>query len=205
MKVWDPTPEYTFVQHILDDIGIILGWEELEYKEKSFLKWIWVEIDNKELLEHLQENLKSYITNFFAQKGVSINEDYFEGWSRDILYSKRREEHKKSIIGKNLLPWHYVFDDSIEKQLKYGENVIKYEIWDEYIPIDNCCVKEIWTILDANLPCFNLTWAYDLWDRFIVEKPTYSEFFKYDRESIKCWLVNVRSQKTWKVYRALSK
>ena len=82
-----------------------------------------------------------------------------------------------------------------------------YEIWDEYVPISNSCVWEIWKI-DPNKnpdPSFDMLSSYSNRDRFTVVKPTYSEYIKYDRERIKCWFVNVRSKKTWKVYRVLSR
>ena len=134
LKVWDPTPEYTFVQQVLDDIFIILGWGELEYKEKSFLRWIWIEINNKESLEYLQENLKSYIINFFTQKGIPINEGYFEKKERDFLESEMNKKHKESITGNFLLSRHCAYDDSSDKVRTNGEDVVIYNVWDEYVP-----------------------------------------------------------------------
>lgn len=103
------------------------------------------------------------------------------------------------INWKKLIRWHCAYDDGPEWLKLFGETLIKYEIWDEYIPIDNSCSHEIWTLEKVNL-----VKAYDLWDRFTVEKPTYSENIEKDFKLKKNWFVNIRSQKTWKVYKALS-
>lgn len=47
---------------------------------------------------------------------------------------------------------------------------------------------------------------YEKWDRFVVEKPTYfgKEIFSDSSKDVYCKFVNVRSEKTWVVYRVLS-
>lgn len=55
------------------------------------------------------------------------------------------------------------------------------------------------------LSAVNLVDMYYMWDNFAVVKPTYlSNSFVTPNLIFQNWFVNVRSQKTWKVYRAIS-
>jgi len=225
LKVGDPTPEFTFVDEISEYIVKVLDWIELEDKERAFLEEIWIDVNNKASLKNLKKELESYITSFFEEKGISESNEYFEKKEADILKdtkplvmyetwdnyvpidtkNMRIINHKKNIKWKIIKPQHWAFNDGSGSE-KYCP-LVMYEIWDEYVPISNSCVWEIWKI-DPNKnpdPSFDMLSSYSNRDRFTVVKPTYSEYIKYDRERIKCWFVNVRSKKTWKVYRVLSR
>ena len=206
LKVGDSTPEFTFTNEILEYIEKIIIWVELENKEKFFLEKIWIDIKDKDLLKDLKKELELYITSFYESKGIQVPNDYFELRTKKILQDKRREIHEWNTKRKTMMTGHWAFNDGSWWSEEFCP-VVVYKVWDEYIPISNNCVWEIWKI-DPNKnpdPTFDMFWAYSNWDRFTVVRPTYSEDIKYDRKKIKCWFVNVRSKKTWKVYRVLSR
>ena len=200
LKVGDPTPEFTFMDEIFEYIVKLLNWIKLEDKERVFLEEIWIAINNKVLLKDLKKELE--------EADILRDANMYGTWDKYIpidTENMRIINHKKNIKWKIINPQHWAFNDGSGSE-KYCP-LVMYEIWDEYIPISNSCVWEIWKI-DPNKnpnPSFDMLSSYSNWDSFTVVKATYSEYVKYDREKIKCWFINVRSKKTWKTYRALSR
>lgn len=76
-------------------------------------------------------------------------------------------------------------------------NVLE-ERWDSHKSIINRIKK---TLLNE-FP--NIIWMYINWDRFEVVKGTYNDKEINEHGRVSCWYVNIRSKKTWKVYRVLS-
>lgn len=204
LKVGDSTPEFTFTNEILEYIEKIIIWVELENKENFFLEKIWIDIKDKDSLKDLKKELELYITSFYESKGIQVPNDYFELRTKKILQDKRREIHEWNTKMKTIMTGHWAFNDGSWWSEKICP-VVVYKVWDEFIPISNSCVWEIWTIdPNKNPPIFNIIWCYDNWDRFTVVRGTHSDYIKYDANKIRCWFVHIRSKNTWKIYRALS-
>ena len=213
--------EYVFLTWLLVDITKILNGEDIGRHQIVFERYN-IDIDNKNRLASLKEAIEHHLSKIDNEtsKKSSPKAETDQIKEKQAQYKQQEEasRYKKGkasydrlyrdfnnrLNWKEVVHWHCAFNDWPEWLNMFGESLIKYEIWDEYIPITNCCAQETRAVLDVNLPCFDIVKQYDSWDRFIVEKPTYCGYFQYDKEFIKCWIVDIRSQKTWKVYRALS-
>lgn len=203
--------EYTFLVWLYDDIVKLVNGEAIdERKIDRIFNYYSIDTSDKQLLLSLKDKIENRFTEFSSKdervKKISISEK-----AQEMIDEISRELYKSRFANKRLewkiaINWHCAFDDSPQWLELFGENVVKYEIWDEYVPISNSCVWEIWKINPDKNPdfSFDMLSSYRNWDRFTVVEPTYSEYIKYDRDMIKCWFINVRSKKTWKIYRALS-
>ena len=194
------------LQRIIDDFrkkdyGFIKDlrtvWVKENKLEYTFLIWLHRDITKLLRGENISNESIDKIFNYY-------NIDIYDRQLLSILKNEL-EWRFPDLNWKEIMSWHCSFNDSPHWLELYGENVVKYKIWDEYIPTDNCCAREVWKIDPyENQLGFNIVWSYDNWDRFTVVKPTYSEYIKYDADRIKCRFVHIHSKNTWKTYRALS-
>ena len=209
--------EYTFLVWLYGYIVKLVKGEIVdERKIDRIFNYYSIDISDKQLLLSLKDKIEKRFPELLSStdervKKASTSEKINKKPTHEMINEIRRELDKSKFWNNRLewkifIYWHCAFNDSPYWLKLFGEDAVKYENWDEYIPIDNTCVWEIWKIDPNKNPdsSFNMLWSYSNWDRFTVVRPTYSEYIKYDRERIKCWFVNVRSEKTWKIYRALS-
>lgn len=235
-----------------DEKDFINDEKEFFYDWKEFLDEFKIDTSNslliKKLRHELEQDLKLvYYVN--SDEFVDISsEDQFKGTidmlvkcTKDIL-SMRSANGR--LDGKKFIPWHCAYNDSPEWLELFGEDVVEYEEWDEYIPCDNharnlslinkvdsCSVEELeemyllnsrndlesWksfykdndeyigflkhNILDKKIDILGM---YNFGDRFMVVKWTYQVVESERLGSYNRWCVDIRSQKTWEIYRVLS-
>lgn len=86
--------------------------------------------------------------------------------------------------------------------IKNVENLLnKDRSSDNWIHIDSFDYALVWA---QNLSAVNLVDMYNKWDVFEVVEPTYISNMFAPHNIFQNWYVDVRSKKTWKVYRAIS-
>lgn len=203
--------DYWFIRSLRDT------WVAEDRLEHIFLVWLYdsiVKLEKGETVDELTINI------LFKYYSIDISDKQLLLSLKDEI-EKRFPEVVKDCLNEDkwIDDWDDYDDYSINikwKEVFYdysGSDKMRrvmYKNWDNYVPLDDSYAREIWTIdpnkdeLDELDSYFDIVWSYNNWDRFTVVIPTYSEDIKYDGKYYKCWLINVRSQKTWKIYRASS-
>lgn len=259
MENGEKNPELSFKRLLLKYFTLLGKRWDLSDDEKKFLvDWkdfldeFKIYISNPLLIEKLKHELEQdlkvvYYVN--SDKFVDISDEYqfkdtidmMVNCAKDIL---SRKSANGRLDGKKFIPWHCAYNDSPEWLELFGEDVVEYEEWDEYIPCDNharnlslinkvdsCSVEELeemyllnsrndlesWksfykdndeyvsflkhNILDKKIDILGM---YNSGDRFMVVKWTYQVVESERLGSYNRWCVDIRSQKTWEIYRVLS-
>ena len=235
-----------------DEKNFINDEKEFFYDWKEFLDEFKIDTSNslliKKLRHELEQDLKLvYYVN--SDEFVDISgEDQFKG-TIDMLVECTKDilsmwSANGRLDGKKIMPWHCAYDDSPDWLKFFGEDVVIYEIWDDFIPCSNCGHKL--SLIDKVNSCnveelekmylsmykndlehmkliyydnesyinflrncillknADLLSMYDSGDRFLVVKWTYFVTEIQDFKTYKRWCVDIRSQKTWEIYRVLS-
>ena len=81
----------------------------------------------------------------YSTKSNSLIDISSNKWMQDSLLWLQRAAKQISTMknangrldGKKLIPWHCAFNDSPSGLRLHGEDVVEYDLWDEYIPCDN--------------------------------------------------------------------
>ena len=176
----------------------------------SWLSHVKMEIDAR--------NFESSLSDTLGFRYYTIWSEY--DWSKDLSDGKMeiqpcREKPDVYLEWDDYIPnyndWSIDFDvwnsfwnmDDKDDFIKNVENFLnKDRNSDNWIHIDSFNMALVWA---QQLSAVNLVEMYNKWDNFEVVKPTYlSNFFATPNLIFQDWYVNVRSQKTWKVYRAIS-
>lgn len=135
--VWVPEErlEYAFLIWLLWDITKILNGNDIGEHQIIFERYN-IDTSNKNRLTSLKEAIEHHLYKISNENSNKYNSEE----------EKRIDEPRNAqnrLSWKKILHWHCVFDDSPENLKEFGENVVIYNIWDEYIPSDNSCVNRL--------------------------------------------------------------
>lgn len=114
--------DYGFIKDLRT---IWVGEDKLEY---TFLKWLHRDICD--LLDGKKINQWS-IDKIFNYYNIDVN--------NKKLLKLLKEKIEIRLDEVSNMPWHCAYDDSPHNLKLYWENVVIYNVWDEYIPHDNHC------------------------------------------------------------------
>ena len=249
IESWVQNPELSFKLTLLKYSTLLLEGEELSEEENDIFEDFNIDTTDFALLDKLTVELKLDLKRIYSIKtgnfiDISSNEQI-----QGILHLSQ-EVNNKSIMkyangrlnGKKFIPWHRAFYDSPSKVKLHDEDVVEYNLWDEYIPVDNhsnsielinklktASIEELEKMYleyngdlehhkKYNNKCYilalkesilnyegiDLLNMYKSGDRFMVVKATYKDKYVYSKKYINCWYVDIYSEKTKKIYRALS-
>lgn len=254
IEIGTKDPELTFKLLLLKSITSLLESWSLSEDEWDLFDEFKIDSTDTSLLNNLKYELVSDLNTFYSLenwKFIDIStDDVIQDSVSSILQciSKINEKHSvhNRLEGKKIMPWHCAFNDSPKWLSLHGEDVVEYDLWDEYIPwsnhvnslelvnkIYNCNISELeelyrqhddigdleyWKSFYKNdekayklfllqmlsRESINLIKMFEEWDYFLVVKGTYKDKEIFDFDYINCWYVDVRSMKTWKIYRVLS-
>lgn len=252
MENGDKNPELSFKYFLLKCFTLLNKGSDLSDEEKDIFAEFKIDISSPLLILKLKSELEQDLKVVFCVDSGKFIDIWDKGWfSRtiDIIGDCSGEMLLKKIAhgrldGKKFMPWHCAYDDSPDWLKFFGEDVVIYEIWDDFIPCSNCghklslidkvnsCnvdelekmylsmykndLKHMKLIYYDNESYINflrncillknadLLSMYDSGDRFLVVKWTYFVTEIQDFKTYKRWCVDIRSQKTWEIYRVLS-
>ena len=142
-------PELSFKCWLLKYFTLLVEGKSLSDDEKEFLDEFKIDISNLALINKLKIELELDLKAFYSVKtnqfidisGDDLMEEsmeWFLGASNE-MYSRRVGNGR--LDGKKFIPWHCAYNDSPDWLKLYGEDVVEYELWDEYIPCSNHASK----------------------------------------------------------------
>lgn len=254
MEIWSKNPELSFKCGLLKSCTLLLEGKSLSEEENDILEEFNINASDFALLNRLKVELELDLKSIYSIKTGNFIDISSDKWMQDSLLWFQRSAKQSSVMkyangrldGKKLIPWHCAFNDSPSGLRLHGEDVVEYDLWDEYIPCDNhasslellnkvntASIKELekmyseendfddlefWKsfhkddkkgyllFLKNNLLTeFNdILDMYKRGDHFMVVKATYKGKEIRDGKYVKCWYVDIYSEKTKKIYRVLS-
>lgn len=252
LEVGAKDPEWSFKVGLLKAITLVLEGETLSEDLQDLFDEFKIDVKDISLLNRLKVELELNLKAFYSKKANDFQDISTNSRMQELLEKKsicmskfaERRFANGRLDDKNIISWHCAFNDWPSGLKLFGENVVEYSAWDDYIPCENhattldlvdkiynCSIEELeqlynkedddlsfWKNLYKNdrdgyklhliqrlsIEMVDLIWMYEKWDRFMVVKGTYRGKEVLDGKLISCRYVDIYSQKTWKVYRALS-
>ncbi len=145
MEIWAKNPELSFKCGLLKCCTLLLEGKTLSEEENDIFEEFNINVSDFSLLNKLKIEIELDLKKYY-----SIETDDFVDISsnrplQNILHSLQEITNKISIMksangrinGKKTIPWHCAFDDSPSGLRLHGEDVVEYDLWDEYIPYQN--------------------------------------------------------------------
>ena len=135
--------------HLSVYFTLLIEGKTLSEGEKEFLDEFKIDISNLSLINKLKIELELDLNAIYSIEynqfldicDNNLMKESME-WlvdSASELYSRRVSNGR--IDGKKFIPWHCAYNDSPDWLKLYGEDVVEYELWDEYIPCSNHASK----------------------------------------------------------------
>ena len=145
MEIWAKNPELSFKCGLLRSCTLLLEGKSLSEQENDVLEEFNIDVSDSVLLNRLKVELELNLNMVYSTKSNSLIDISSNKWMLDSLLWLQRVAKQISIMkyangrldGKKLIPWHCAFDDSPSTLKSHGEDVVQYDLWDEYIPCDN--------------------------------------------------------------------
>ena len=145
MEIWAKNPELSFKCGLLRSFTLLLEGKSLSEDENDILEEFNINASDFALLNRLKVELELDLKSIYSiEKGnfIDISSDK---WMQDSLLWLQRVAKQASVMkyangrldGKKFIPWHCALDDSPSGLKLHGEDVVEYDLWDEYIPCDN--------------------------------------------------------------------
>ena len=145
MEIWAKNPELSFKSGLLRNFTLLLEGKSLSEEENDILEEFNINISDFDLLNKLKVELELDLKSFYSTETGEFIDISSDKQTQDCLCLLQEVINKISIMknangrinGKKLIPWHCAFNDSPEYLKSHNEDVIKYDLWDEYIPWEN--------------------------------------------------------------------
>lgn len=145
MEIWAKNPELSFKYGLLKLCTLLLEDKYLSEEENDILEEFNINASDFVLLNRLKVELELDLKSIYSIETGDFIDISSSKWIQDILNSLKRIDKEISVMkyangrldGKKLIPWHRAFDDSPSGLRLLGEDVVQYDLWDEYIPCDN--------------------------------------------------------------------
>lgn len=145
MEIWAKNPELSFKCGLLRSCTLLLEGKSLSEQENDVLEEFNINAADFALLNRLKVELELNLKSIYSIKKGNFVDISSNKWMLDSLLWLQRVAKQISVMkyangrldGKKLIPWHRAFDDSPSGVRLHGEDVVEYDLWDEYIPCDN--------------------------------------------------------------------
>lgn len=145
MEIWAKNPELSFKCGLLKSCTLLLEGKSLSEEENDILEEFNINALDFALLDRLKVELELDLKSIYSIETGNFIGISSDKWMQDCLLWIQRVAKQASVMryakgrldGKELIPWHCAFDDSPSGIKLYGEDVVQYNLWDEYIPCDN--------------------------------------------------------------------
>ena len=209
-EISDENIELLFKRILLEFCTLVVENEPLSDKIISFAYELNIDLSNIYFLNKLKNDLMFDLRYFY-----DTDNDRFEALSdEDInalwllkseydLIIQFRIDNPERYSWKNIKSWCSAMWDELNYGF-FGDDVVEYEEWDDFIPLDCLCYK------DDNSLSENDRWVeFDFdedKDKFFVCTPTYKKnTADSDEEPNYCRFVDIKSYLTGNVYTVLSR
>ena len=254
IEIWAKNPELSFKCGLLKCCTLLLEGTPLSEQENDVFEEFNINTADFALLNKLKVELELDLKSFYSTEDDNFIDITYNKQIQDSLHLLQEVANKISVMkhangrleGKKPIPWHCALDDSPEGLKLFGEDLVEYNLWDEYIPYENhvsslelinrintSSVNDLekmyikksqdddlryWKIFYKGdkeryiiflkemllIEFVDILNMYRSGDRFMVVKATYKDKEISDGKYINCRYVDIYSEKTKKIYRALS-
>ena len=145
MEIWEKDPELSFKCGLLKSCTLLVDGRVLSEAENDIFEEFNIDTADFSMLNRLKVELELDLKAFYSIETGNFIDISSNKWMQDGL-KWMQEVYKKisemkyangRLDGKKLIPWHRAFDDSPSGLRLLGEDVVQYDLWDEYIPCDN--------------------------------------------------------------------
>lgn len=145
MEIWAKNPELSFKYGLLRSCTLLLEGKSLSEAENDILEEFNIDATDFALLNRLKVELELNLKSIYSIKKGNFVDISSNKWMQDSLHWLQEAASKISVMkyangrldGKKIISWHCAFNDSPSRLKLYGEDVVEYNLWDEYIPYDN--------------------------------------------------------------------
>lgn len=145
MEIWAKDPEFTFKCGLLRCCTLLLKGKSVSENENDILEEFNIDAADFALLNRLKVELELDLKSIYSMENGNFIDISSNKWMLDSLHWLQRVVNKISAMkyanghldGKKLIPWHRAYNDSPSGVRLHGEDVVQYDLWDEYIPCDN--------------------------------------------------------------------
>ncbi len=145
MEIWAENPEFTFKCGLLRCCTLLLEGKSVSENENDILEEFNINAADFALLNRLKVELELDLKSIYSIEKGNFVDISSNKWMQDCLHWLQETASKFSVMkyangrldGKKIIPWHCAFDDSPSSLKLFGEDVVEYNLWDEYIPCDN--------------------------------------------------------------------
>ena len=145
METRAKNPELSFKCGLLKSCTLLVDGRVLSEAENDIFEEFNIDTADLSMLNRLKVELELDLKAFYSIEtgnfiDISSNRGMQDGlkWMQEVY--KKISEMKYAngrLDGKKLIPWHRAFDDSPSGVRLHGEDVVQYDLWDEYIPCDD--------------------------------------------------------------------
>lgn len=195
-------PELSFKFFLLKALTLSLEGGTLSEDENDFLNEFKIDVTDTIWLNNLKYQLELDLNSFYSKERwvfVDTSDDDLMHQSLKLMLNIMNESKESDIPGrlegKKIMPWHCAYNDSPEWLSLHGEDVVVYDLWDEYLPhhnqanslelvnkIYNCSVGELEELCRQGNNIDDFEW--------------WKKFYKDDEKSYKLFLLHMLGSKT---------
>jgi len=145
METRAKNPELSFKCGLLKSCTLLVDGRVLSEAENDIFEEFNIDTADLSMLNRLKVELELDLKAFYSIETGNFIDISSNKWMQDGL-KWMQEVYKKisemkyangRLDGKKIIPWHCALDDSPSSLRLHGENVVEYDLWDEYIPCDN--------------------------------------------------------------------
>ena len=144
-EIWAKDPELSFKCGLLRSCTLLVEGMHLSEAENDIFEEFNIDATDFVLLNRLKVELELDLNRIYSIESNDFIDISSNKWMLDSLLWLQRVAKQISVMkyangrldGKKLIPWHCAFDDSPSTLKSHGEDVVQYDLWDEYIPCDN--------------------------------------------------------------------
>ena len=145
IEIWAENPELSFKLGLLKYSTLLLEGEEISEDENDIFEEFNIDTTDIVLLNKLKSELELDLQCLYSIKSNNYIDISTNNWVQESLNNfhetaKRISELKNRdgrLDGKKILVWHCAYNDSPSGLKLFGEDVVEYNLWDDYIPRNN--------------------------------------------------------------------
>ena len=142
-------PELSFKCWLLKYFTLLVEGKSLSDEEKESLDEFKIDLSNLPLINKLKVELELDLNAIYSiehNQFIDISDNNLLKESMEWLVDSASELYSRRVSngrldGKKFILWHCAYHDSPDWLKLFGEDVVEYELWDEYIPCSNHASK----------------------------------------------------------------